>query len=91
MSETRQLEEYAVLVVAPEKPHMYLKRKGACRECPGHPCALVCPTEVFAMAEETMTIEYEKCIECGACFYVCPKGNIQWEYPPGGEGVTYRY
>jgi ferredoxin like protein len=39
----------------------------------------------------SVLFNYEQCFECGACYFVCTQeGAIQWTYPRGGFGVTFR-
>lgn len=51
----------------------------------------VCPAHVYAEeADGTISIAYAACLECGTCLAVAAPGALQWRYPRGGYGITYR-
>ena len=62
-------------------------------QCPDKPCTTACPASVYSWDEDKKKIhvQYENCIECGACRMVCPFLNIKCEWPAGGFGVQYKY
>ena len=37
-----------------------------------------------------ITVQYENCLECGACRMACPKNAIDWNYPKASLGVLYK-
>ena len=39
---------------------------------------------------EKMIINYENCLECGACRIACEEQCIDWNYPKGNKGVTFK-
>ena len=41
-------------------------------------------------ANEKMIINYENCLECGACRIACEEQCIDWNYPKGNKGVTFK-
>jgi len=43
------------------------------------------------LQEGELHFQYEDCIECGTCKIICPKGAVEWNYPRGTFGVTFRY
>ena len=50
-------------------------------------CTIVCPHHVFEMnSKKAMIIDYNACMECSACWYVCSTGAVIFEYPKGGTG-----
>jgi ferredoxin like protein len=51
-----------------------------------------CPANLFVPLDDgSILFNYEQCFECGTCFLVCSKeGALQWTYPNGGYGVTFR-
>ena len=52
----------------------------------------VCPAHVYAEEPDgTITVEYAACLECGTCRAVAPPGLLEWHYPRGGMGVSYRF
>lgn len=75
--------------------HLRALDTARCAACERRPCTAVCPAGVYEWLEDSegarLVISFENCLECGACRLACPDRNIQWAYPPGGHGVTYRY
>ncbi|MBQ3310589.1 4Fe-4S dicluster domain-containing protein [bacterium] len=63
-----------------------------CKNCKEKCCTFICPANVWQWNNETqtMTINYENCLECGACRIACPKHSIDWKYPQGNSGVTFK-
>ena len=61
--------------------------------CKDKPCTTVCPAKVYEWepARKKIVVNYENCIECGACRMLCPFDNIACEWPNGGFGVKYKY
>ncbi|OGR82689.1 MAG: hypothetical protein A3J74_01720 [Elusimicrobia bacterium RIFCSPHIGHO2_02_FULL_57_9] len=61
--------------------------------CKDKPCATVCPAKVYEWeaAHRKIIVNYENCIECGACRMLCPFDNIACDWPDGGMGVKYKY
>ena len=49
-----------------------------CRQCEDAPCLEICPTEAISRDEEfsRTKINYDKCIGCRSCIYVCPFGAM---------------
>ncbi|MHB0884852.1 MAG: ferredoxin family protein [Bacillota bacterium] len=79
-----------------DRPHLAIKDQSICadyHEETGRPCAFFCPAHVYEWdeAQKKTIVEYERCVECGACRLGCPYGNIDWKYPRGGFGVTWKY
>ena len=73
-------------------PHLKIKDQDVCLACEGKECTHTCPVENYQTEENGQTtIYWESCIECGTCRIICPFGNIDWKYPTGGFGVSYRY
>jgi len=56
----------------------------------GRPCTVVCPAQVYTWEGTQTVVAYNNCMECGACRIVCPFGNIEWDYPRGGFGISYK-
>ena len=63
-----------------------------CEKCKEKTCLYICPADVYNLNETTgeIVVQYENCLECGACRIACPKKNINWNYPPSGCGVVYK-
>ena len=62
-------------------------------KCKDKPCVTVCPAKVYEWEEshKKIIVNYENCIECGACRMLCPFDNIDCDWPKGGFGVQYRF
>lgn len=74
-----RVEEESHLAVDPER----------CRSCAQRICLTICPTNVYNLESNQITIAHENCLECGSCRIVCP--HIRWRYPLGGYGISYRF
>lgn len=63
-----------------------------CLKCCTKCCTIVCPANVYSWDEENkkLIVNYENCLECGACRIVCEKQCLKWEYPRGTKGVTFK-
>jgi len=84
---------YDVVEIKPDNAsHIKIKNEKICeKKCPSKCCTNYCPTGVFKAEDKGISIDYTRCVECGACPYGCPSQNIAWEYPRGGFGVVYKY
>jgi len=50
-------------------------------------CVRVCLGGCYEISGGKARIKsLDKCMECGACWYVCPTGAIDFSWPPGGTG-----
>lgn len=75
-----------------EKSHLTIKENLACIECETKSCNFFCPADVYdwdPMKKKT-EVAFENCVECGTCRIACPADNIEWVYPTGGYGITYK-
>lgn len=63
-----------------------------CRECVSKCCTYICPAGVYEWSDEQqkLIVNFENCLECGACRIVCEKQSLEWEYPKGTKGVTFK-
>lgn len=63
-----------------------------CKECLAKPCIKICPAGVYEWNEEAqkLIVNYENCLECGACRIACEMNSLEWEYPKGTKGVTFK-
>ena len=74
------------------EPHIKVNGE-VCREkCTLHHCLYVCPAYLFVLLDDgNILFNYEQCFECGSCYVACnQEGAIEWSYPRGGYGVTFR-
>ncbi len=74
-----------------DKPHIVVDAQ-KCENCSVQACVYVCPADLFVpLNDGGILFNYENCLECGTCYVACPEeGAIQWSYPNGGFGVTFR-
>ena len=74
------------------EPHITVD-KDRCGDCPDRPCLSACPAENYTWDEgsDALVFNFEGCLECGTCRFICPLDAISWSYPRGGFGVAYRW
>ena len=63
-----------------------------CKNCESRCCTYICPAKVYVYDENQniINVDYENCLECGACRIACPYGAINWNYPKAGYGVVFK-
>jgi ferredoxin like protein len=50
-----------------------------------------CPAQVYSLGPDgTVQVEYAACLECGTCFAIAAPGSLEWHYPRGGFGISFR-
>lgn len=96
MGDDVELEDKLFLIrfTPDEKSHLVVTDPKVCRQrCAGKNCTAFCPAGVYKWMpkEQLLIVSYEDCVECGACRISCPFGNVDWRYPRGGYGVSYKY
>ena len=66
--------------------------KEDCQKCQNRSCEQVCPAKVYEYNDEQkeMKVNFENCLECGACRIACDKQSLIWDYPKQGYGVTFK-
>ena len=66
--------------------------KEQCKLCSSRNCTFICPAGVYEWNEEKqeLIINYENCLECGACRIACERKSLGWQYPKGTKGVTFK-
>ncbi|HJN16317.1 MAG TPA: 4Fe-4S dicluster domain-containing protein [Armatimonadota bacterium] len=75
-----------------DNSHLKARSDAVCGDCDGKPCIGCCPAEVYRWDDDgPLEVAYENCLECGVCKIVCPFDNIEWEYPRGGYGLSYKH
>ncbi len=73
-----------------KEPHIIVRTEN-CQKCDLKACIAGCPAGCFKIENDQLIFNYEDCIECGTCKILCPKDVIQWNYPRGTFGVSFRY
>ncbi len=81
--------------LADEESHLIVMDQGICLtrcgESHSYACTIFCPASVYKFEGNMISVMYEGCLECGACRLGCPYRNIEWHFPRGGYGVTYKF
>lgn len=62
-----------------------------CQACPHRACLTACPAQCYVAQGTEVMFNYEGCLECGTCLVICDQGAVDWEYPIGGCGISYRF
>jgi ferredoxin like protein len=74
------------------EPHIVIDHEVCQRECQVQACLFVCPADLYSSNPEgEIIVNYEGCLECGACFIACSPKALSWHYPDAGYGVQYRF
>ncbi|WP_245631888.1 ferredoxin family protein [Alicyclobacillus ferrooxydans] len=93
MSQSIEEKLYLIRYKADDQSHLTIRNQDVCLNCTSKECNFFCPADVYEWDAEghVTTVAYENCIECGTCRLACPASNIEWVYPKGGHGITYRF
>ena len=80
-------------IVDESRPHIRIRSEAACKSCTSQACTVCCPAACYSKNEAgTVTLVTDGCLECGTCRVICQdKENIQWDYPRGGYGISYKF
>lgn len=55
-------------------------------------CVKVCLGGCYEIVRKKAVIQsLDKCMECGACWYVCDNEAISFSWPPGGTGFRTKW
>ncbi|MFH2064401.1 MAG: 4Fe-4S binding protein [Pseudomonadota bacterium] len=55
-------------------------------------CVKVCLGGCYEIVRKKAVIRsLDKCMECGACWYVCDNEAISFSWPPGGTGFRTKW
>ena len=83
---------YTLKYIPDTESHLKITDKEKCRLCTSKNCTHICPAKVYEWNADTqeIIINYENCLECGACRIACEKRVIDWQYPKGTKGVTFK-
>ena len=86
-------DKLATVVFHIDKEAHITVKKELCPDCPGKPCLTACPAGNYTWNEDSdpLVYNYEGCLECGTCRFICSLDAIDWSYPRGGFGVSYRW
>jgi ferredoxin like protein len=73
-------------------PHIQIKDAKACLPC-SQPCTFCCPAGCYVKNDDGgVDLNIDGCLECGTCRIICSEnGNLSWEYPRGGYGVSFKF
>jgi ferredoxin like protein len=72
--------------------HILINHQICQAKCQIRPCLFICPAELYSLGSDNMIqVNYEGCLECGACSIACPHEALSWHYPKAGYGVQYRF
>ncbi len=63
----------------------------SCRLCNSKICTKICPAGVYEWNGRKLVVNFENCLECGACRIACECCSLEWEYPKGTKGVTFKH
>jgi ferredoxin like protein len=76
------------------RPHIRIKDAETCVACDHKACTFCCPANCYTAESAAGGVELvtDGCLECGNCRVICQdKGNIAWDYPRGGFGISYKF
>lgn len=74
------------------EPHIIIDHAICKTQCQVQVCLVICPAELYSKGPEgEIQVNYEGCLECGACFIACSQEALSWHYPRAGHGVQYRF
>lgn len=82
---------YKVKFTSAQKSHLILDNT-TCLKCKNRVCLNICPANVYKLqneSEKVIMVNYENCLECGACKICCK--HIKWSYPEVRNGVSYKF
>ena len=75
-----------------ETSHLKIMDGAVCfNECGEQPCLYICPSNVYRLEQNRISVNYEGCLECGSCRIGCPHLNIEWRFPTGGYGIRHKF
>lgn len=74
-----------------KQPHITIDQRICATACTRRTCLVVCPADLYELGDKgQLLVNWEGCLECGACMICCDNGALSWAYPRGGFGVQYR-
>jgi len=74
------------------EPHILIDHEICQAKCQIRFCLNICPAELYTLGKQgEVQVNYEGCLECGACLIACGHQALAWHYPRAGHGVQYRF
>jgi ferredoxin like protein len=74
------------------EPHIIIHHEICQTKCLVRYCLTICPAELYTLdKQDQVQVNYEGCLECGACLIACEPQALTWHYPRAGHGVQYRF
>ena len=74
------------------EPHIVINHEICQAKCLIRYCLHICPAELYTLdKQDEVQVNYEGCLECGACLIACEHEALTWHYPRAGYGVQYRF
>jgi len=74
-----------------DNPHVVIDKE-KCIKCTEKPCLVVCPAKLYKLGQDgQIQFDYAGCLECGTCRVMCPHKALDWKYPQGTFGVSFRF
>ncbi len=77
------------LKYTPDTSSHLVPDKDKCAVCEHKICTIICPAQVYEDCNENLIVNYENCLECGACRLACE--YIEWKHPRGTKGVMFKH
>ncbi|MEX1295578.1 MAG: electron-transfer flavoprotein:ubiquinone oxidoreductase [Candidatus Limnocylindrales bacterium] len=75
-----------------EAAHMAIPDPSLCLACADEfaaSCGSFCPGQVYRWDGQRVVLSPSNCLHCMTCAVKCPKDNIVWHPPEGGEGPRF--
>jgi electron-transferring-flavoprotein dehydrogenase len=76
-----------------EPAHMTILDPERCIACEAEyasPCTHFCPGQVYRRDGDRVVLSPSNCLHCMTCAIKCPRRNILWQPPEGGEGPRFK-
>jgi len=83
-------EKLYTVKYTPDTDSHLLPVQECCRICKSNICTIICPAGVYSWENNKLVVNFENCLECGACRIACESASLGWEYPKGNKGVTFK-
>ncbi len=74
-----------------DTPHVVIDKE-KCAKCTEKACLVVCPAKLYKEGPDgQIQFDYAGCLECGTCRVMCQQKALDWHYPQGTFGVSFRF